>query len=53
MSNTSGYRDVESDYFEKQRLRPYAKSIHLWALGVGAVFKTYGRNYSTTKGSVA
>ena len=52
MSNTSGYRDVESDYFEKRRLRPYAKSIHLWALGVGAVISGdfFGWNFGLAAG---
>ena len=52
MANTSGYRDVEEDYFEKRQLRPYAKSIHLWALGVGAVISGdfFGWNFGLAAG---
>lgn len=37
--HTSGveYTAVGADYFEKRKLKPYARVIHLWALGVGAV----------------
>ncbi len=52
MANASGYRDVEADYFEKRQLRPYAKSIHLWALGVGAVISGdfFGWNFGLAAG---
>ena len=52
MENESQYREVGSDYFEKRRLRPYAKSIHLWALGVGAVISGdfFGWNFGLAAG---
>jgi ethanolamine permease len=31
------YATVEAAYFEKRGLRKYARPLHLWALGVGAV----------------
>lgn len=31
------YTTVEQSYFDKRGLRKYARALHLWALGVGAV----------------
>lgn len=31
------YANVDTAYFEKRSLRKYARTFHLWALGVGAV----------------
>ena len=31
------YANVDAAYFEKRTLRKYARTFHLWALGVGAV----------------
>jgi ethanolamine permease len=31
------YTDVDDEYFKKRELRRYARALHIWGLGVGAV----------------
>ncbi len=46
------YRPVEDGYFEKRKLRRFARVMHLWALGVGAVISGdfFGWNFGLAKG---
>ncbi|MFN3201966.1 MAG: ethanolamine permease [Bradymonadia bacterium] len=46
------YTEVEEGYFEKRTLRPYARALHLWALGVGAVISGdfFGWNFGLASG---
>jgi len=46
------YREVESDYFEKRKLKRFARVFHLWALGVGAVISGdfFGWNFGLASG---
>lgn len=46
------YTSVEDGYFEKRTLRPYARALHLWALGVGAVISGdfFGWNFGLSSG---
>ncbi|MFW5921329.1 MAG: ethanolamine permease [Polyangiales bacterium] len=51
---TSGvrYEDVDSEYFEKRKMRRYARIGSLWALGVGAVISGdfFGWNFGLEHG---
>jgi len=46
------YEEVGSAYFEKRRLKPFARVFHLWALGVGAVISGdfFGWNFGLAAG---
>ena len=46
------YNAVGNDYFEKRALKPYARVLHLWALGVGAVISGdfFGWNFGLASG---
>ncbi|MDP6943164.1 MAG: ethanolamine permease [Myxococcota bacterium] len=46
------YEPSESGYFEQRKLRPYARAVHLWALGVGAVISGdfFGWNFGLAAG---
>jgi len=46
------YGQVDADYFEQRKLRPYARVFHLWALGVGAVISGdfFGWNFGLAAG---
>jgi ethanolamine permease len=46
------YEDVEPSYLAQRGLRRYARVLHLWALGVGAVIsgEFYGWNYGLEAG---
>ncbi|MFT7621653.1 MAG: ethanolamine permease [Myxococcota bacterium] len=52
MSDSVKYEEVAEDYFEKRKLRPYARVFHLWALGVGAVISGdfFGWNFGLAEG---
>ena len=46
------YETVDEDYFEKRKLRKFARVFHLWALGVGAVISGdfFGWNFGLASG---
>ena len=46
------YENVDKDYFEKRKLRKFARVFHLWALGVGAVISGdfFGWNFGLASG---
>src|SRR5512144_2030802 len=51
-SSGVAYTAVAADYFEKRRLKPYARVLHLWAMGVGAVISGdfFGWNFGLASG---
>ena len=53
-TNKSGvsYKEADPGYFEKRGLKSYARAIHLWALGVGAVISGdfFGWNFGLAAG---
>src|SRR5258706_5293898 len=46
------YNPVAADYFEKRALKPYARIVHLWAVGVAAVIygDFFGWNFGLAAG---
>ncbi|MEP7217654.1 MAG: ethanolamine permease [Bacteroidota bacterium] len=46
------YSEVEEGYFKKRELRRYARAIHIWGLGVGAVISGdfFGWNFGLASG---
>ena len=46
------YESVDEEYFEKRKLRKFARVFHLWALGVGAVISGdfFGWNFGLASG---
>jgi ethanolamine permease len=46
------YESVDDDYFQKRKLRKFARVFHLWALGVGAVISGdfFGWNFGLASG---
>ncbi len=46
------YESVDAEYFEKRKLRKFARVFHLWALGVGAVISGdfFGWNFGLASG---
>jgi ethanolamine permease len=46
------YTQVDAQYLEQRRLRPHARVLHLWAMGVGAVISGdfFGWNFGMASG---
>jgi ethanolamine permease len=46
------YTSVDKEYFESRELKRYARAIHIWGLGVGAVISGdyFGWNFGLTAG---
>src|SRR5436189_1690968 len=46
------YKPAGAEYLEQRRLRPHARVVHLWAMGVGAVISGdfFGWNFGLASG---